>query len=96
MNFNAINQTQPHFKKIKKKELKGGFYTNQFNNRKYYMCNQIGHFTKNYQSGVVYKNKILVIIIKQFNIIIKEYFIKTLKGGSKPWEKVLKILNIKI
>ena len=45
---------------------------------------------------MVHKNKTLITLTKQFNITTKEYLIKALNKGSKPWEKILRILNIKI
>ena len=45
---------------------------------------------------MVRKDKTLIIITKQFNITTEEYPIKILNGEFEPWEKILKILNIKV
>ena len=45
---------------------------------------------------MVYRDEILVIIIKQFNIIIKGYFIKILNEEFEFWEKILRILDIEV
>ena len=67
-----------------KKKPKAGFQTSLINNKKYYICGKVSHFIKNYQSNMVRKDKTLIIIIKQFNIIIKEYPIKILNKEFKP------------
>ena len=65
-------------------------------NKKCYVCDKVGYFIRDYQLNMVWKNKILVTIIKQFNITTKEYPIEVLDKESEPWEEILGILNIKV
>ena len=53
----------PNLKKIKKKEL-GERSNSLIKNKKYYICNKIDHFARNYRSkNLINKNKIFANII---------------------------------
>ena len=60
------------------------------------MCGKAGYFAKDCRLNVVYRDEILVTIIKQFNITTKEYLIKVLNKGFKPQKEILGILDIEI
>ena len=74
----------PNLGKQRRKDRGKGFKPILIKIKKYYACGKPGYFIRDYQLNIIYRDKILAIITKQFNITIKEYPIEALDEESKP------------